>query len=225
MIYESDKGGEEERVHWGIPFAERLSESHGSPQRSAWSPLAWSTPFMTIMVNTYEAYTTPKLYTNALTSIWLWLPNSSVKLVGVRCPFHGCENWTLQRINNLPSILKPELENRVIYLAQYCMSRCQSWLPGLTESLREQTAKYPRTSCWALSSPLNFSPTHPAVRRSKLATYKAQHGGKGYLLWSAGAHDQATLSGTADWENVAGPCSAFLLQEIHKTECINHRAS
>lgn len=52
----------------------------------------------------------------------------------------------------------------------------------------------------------------------KLATYKARHGGRGCPLWSAGAHDLETPSGTAGWESVAGPCWAFLLQEIHKAD-------
>lgn len=92
------------------------------------------------------------------------------------------------------------------------------------ESLSEQAAKCSRTSCQAILSPLDFhTPTHPAARCPKLATYKAQHGGKGYPLWSAGAHDQGTLSGTADWENVAGPCSAFLLQEIYERDTTHHQ--
>lgn len=52
----------------------------------------------------------------------------------------------------------------------------------------------------------------------KWATYKARHGGRGCPLWSAGAHGPETPSGTAGWESAAGPCWAFLLQEIHKAD-------
>lgn len=206
------------RVHWGILCAEGPWGTYWSLQRSIWKPLAWSTPLITMMVNIYGGLYHAHTLQNVLPCLIPWtLPNSPIELVWLRCPFHGCENWPPKRTTNLPGIIskyvaEPEPESQVIHLSLCSMSHSHLWFPGFRESLREQ-ADWPvfQNHLVSSSGSTNFPHTHPAVRCPKLATYKAQHGDKGYPLWSAGAHDQETLSGTADWGNVAGPCSAFLL--------------
>ena len=99
----------EERVHWGIPFVEghqRPTEILRGQFEGLWpGPLHSYQKWLTCMRLTPCPYDT-----NTWQKSLLWLSNSSVKLVRVRCLFHYCENMPLQRINNLPGIFKPELE-------------------------------------------------------------------------------------------------------------------
>lgn len=66
------------------------------------------------------------------------------------------------------------------------------------------TGRLPQKCRW------NSSPGSPAGEG--FVTYKAQHGDKGYLGWSAADHGLETPSGTSGWDNASGPCSACSLQ-------------
>lgn len=63
------------------------------------------------------------------------------------------------------------------------MSHGHLQFPGLRKSLREQTDQpVLQKQLESSSGSNNFPHTHPAVSCLKPATYKAQHGGKGYPL-------------------------------------------
>ena len=116
---------------------------------------------------------------------------------------------------------EPILESHIIHLAVFCASHCWLWFPDLRS---HWVSKLSRVPDQLSSLPLLF--THPPNSKvPKLATYKAQHGDTDYPLLSAGARDRETLSGTAGWESVVGPCSAFLLQEMYKTDKIHQQQS
>lgn len=114
-----------------------------------------------------------------------------------------------------------EIQSHSHTMISCCLSHCQPPFASLGSSLGGLATKCARTISWATFSSLHTrEPTHSHSSSGtlKLATYKARHGGRGCPLWSAGAHDPETPSGTAGWGSVAGPCWAVLLQEIHKTD-------